>query len=64
MLFGEPLELEVRRNPAREFDDEGRTVLMPFPFAFWLKRDDCPPDCDPAIREGGAVYTYMLPEDY
>ena len=50
--------------PAREFDDDGRTVLIPCPFAFWLKRDDYPPDCDPAITEGGAVYTYMLPDDY
>jgi len=50
--------------PAREFDDDGRTILIPCSFAFWLKRDDYPADCDPAVREGGAVYTYMLPEDY
>jgi hypothetical protein len=43
------------------------TMAVPFSclaFAFWLKRDDYPADCDPAISEGGAVYTYMLPEDY
>ncbi len=49
---------------ARRIVDEGRSVELPAPVAFWLKRDDYPPDCDPAIAEGGAVYTYMLPEDY
>lgn len=48
----------------RALDDDGRSVLLPCPMAFYLKRDDFPPDCDPAIREGGAVYSYMLPEDY
>src|SRR5207253_3103034 len=48
----------------RELDDGGRSVKLPCPLAFFLKRDDFPPDCDPAIAEGGAVFTYMLPEDY
>ncbi len=48
----------------RELDDDGRSVLLPSPVPFYLKRDDYPPDCDPAIAEGGSVYTYMLPEDY
>jgi len=48
----------------RELDDDGRSVLLPCPLAFYLKRDDYPADCDPALPEGGAVFTYMLPQDY
>ena len=58
MLFAGPKYARI------ELDDGGRSVKLPSPFPFWLKRDDFPPDCDPAIPEGGAVYTYMLPEDY
>jgi hypothetical protein len=58
MVFAGPKYAE------RRLDDEGRSVLLPCPLAFYLKRDDYPPGCDPAMPDGGPVFTYMLPEDY
>lgn len=47
-----------------EIEDGGRSVKIKSPITFWLKRDDYPPDCDPALPNGGMVFTYLKPEDY
>jgi hypothetical protein len=57
MLIGKPEATE----PSTE--DQGRTVVISSEFKFYLKRDDHPQDCDCGCG-GGAIFTFMLPEDY